>query len=99
MLVHPSVVEGGANVVVEAITSGTPVIASRISGNVGMLGPDYPGYFEPRDAAGLAEALRRALESPQYLRSLRASCRRRRPLFTPAAESRAVHRFVAALLV
>jgi putative glycosyltransferase (TIGR04348 family) len=98
LLVHPSVVEGGANVVVEAITCGTSVLASRISGNVGMLGSDYPGYFEPRDAAGLANALMRAREEPAFLRELAAACRARRALFTPAAESRAVHRLVASLL-
>ena len=37
VLIHPSVAEGGANVIVEAVTAGTAVIASRISGNVGML--------------------------------------------------------------
>src|SRR5260370_1450891 len=49
LLVPPSVAEGGANVLVEAITAGTPVLASRISGNIGMLGRRYPGYFEPGD--------------------------------------------------
>ena len=37
VLVHPSRMEGGAHVVMEAVRSGTPVLASRISGNVGML--------------------------------------------------------------
>ena len=98
LLVHPSVVEGGANVVVEAITAGTPVLASRISGNVGMLGRDYPGYFEPRDASGLAECLVRAAREPAYLREMQAACNRRRPLFRPEAERREVHRLVRALL-
>jgi putative glycosyltransferase (TIGR04348 family) len=97
VLIHPSVVEGGANVIVEAIMSGTPVIASRISGNVGMLGRDYPGYFEPRDASGLAHRLVQALREPGYLRSLRAACARRAPLFRPAAEARAVRCLVANL--
>jgi putative glycosyltransferase (TIGR04348 family) len=98
VLIHPSVVEGGANVIVEAIMSGTPVIASRISGNVGMLGRDYPGYFEPRDASELAHRLVQALREPGYLRSLRAACAARSPLFRPAAEARAVRRLAAALL-
>jgi putative glycosyltransferase (TIGR04348 family) len=98
LLVHPSVVEGGANVVVEAITCGAAVIASRISGNVGMLGRDYPGYFEARDAAGLARLLVRAGEEPAFLRSLAAACRARRALFTPEAEARAVRELVANLL-
>jgi len=98
VLVHPSVVEGGANVIVEAITAGTPVLASRISGNVGMLGRDYPGFFEPRDAAGLAKRLVRALEDPRELSCLRSSCDQRKRLFRPQAEAAAVRRLAAALL-
>ena len=45
LLVIASRMEGGANVIVEAITSGVPVIASDISGNIGMLGEHYPGLF------------------------------------------------------
>ena len=66
--------EGGANVIVEAVTAGTPVVASRIPGNVGMLGRDYRGYFEPGDARGLARLLVRALEEPAFLRGLRVQC-------------------------
>jgi putative glycosyltransferase (TIGR04348 family) len=98
VLVHPSVVEGGANVVVEAVTAGTPVIASRISGNVGMLGAEYPGYFEPRDESGLAARLVQAVVERGYLKALAAACARRRPLFAPAAEQRALRKLVASLL-
>jgi len=59
-LVHPSIMEGGANVVIEAVTSGTPVLASRISGNLGLLGSGYGGYFEARDASALAGLIVRA---------------------------------------
>lgn len=99
LLVHPSVVEGGANVIVEAITAGTAVIASRISGNVGMLGEDYAGYFEPRDASGLASRLVQTLEDRAYARVLATQCAARRTLFTPRAESQAVRRVVAELLL
>jgi len=98
VLVHPSIVEGGANVVVEAVTAGTPVLASRISGNVGMLGAGYPGYFEARDESGLAARLVQAWEEKGYLRGLSAACARRRPLFAPAAEKRALANLVASLL-
>ncbi len=57
VLVHASSMEGGAHVVMEAVCSGTPVLASRIAGNVGMLGLDYPGYFEHGDAEALAGLL------------------------------------------
>jgi glycosyltransferase involved in cell wall biosynthesis len=98
VLVHPSIAEGGANVIVEAVMSGTPVIASRISGNVGMLGADYAGYFEGGDAADLARCLLRALEHRSYMRALRSGCARRRPLFAPSKEKRAINALVASLL-
>ena len=46
VLVHTSAMEGGAHVLMEAVRSGTPVLASRVAGNVGMLGADYLGYFD-----------------------------------------------------
>jgi putative glycosyltransferase (TIGR04348 family) len=99
LLIHPSIMEGGANVIVEAVTSGTPVVASRISGNIGMLGAKYPGYFERGEAESLAALLRRCAGDPPFLKQLKTACDRRAPLFRPAVESRAVHRFVAGLLV
>jgi putative glycosyltransferase (TIGR04348 family) len=98
VLVHPSVVEGGANVIVEAVSAGTPVLASRISGNVGMLGTDYPGFFAPRDAAALAALLMHALEDPRFLAELRRACERRKALFRPRAEAAAVGALAARLL-
>ena len=97
LLVHPSLMEGGANVVVEAITAGTPVAASRISGNIGMLWRDYAAYFDAGDAPGLAALLVRALEEPAFLARLRRQCEARRGLFAPAAEARAVRRLVREL--
>jgi len=96
LLVHPSVVEGGANVIVEAVTAGTAVIASRISGNVGMLGADYPGFFEPRDASGLASCLVRAWKEPAWRDVLQEACGERAPLFRPEAEQAAVLALVQA---
>lgn len=98
VLVHPSIMEGGANVIVEAITAGTPVVASRVSGNIGMLGRDYPGYFEAGDAHGLASLLARLAADPGALRGLRRACESRRPLFLPARERAALRRLVLGLL-
>ena len=44
-MIISSVIEGGANVIIEAVNAGVPVLASYIPGNVGMLGRDYDGYF------------------------------------------------------
>lgn len=46
LMINSSILEGGAHAVLEAMTMGVPVLASRIEGNVGLLGDDYPGYFE-----------------------------------------------------
>ena len=86
VLVVSSVMEGGANVIAEAARIGTPVLASRVSGNIGMLGAGYPGYFPLADDAALAELLERAASDPRFYRKLKSALRARRRLFAPAAE-------------
>ena len=86
LLIHPSIMEGGANVIVEAIASGTPVIASRISGNIGMLGQDYPGYFPVGDAAALWSLLSRCVGDGNFLSRLNTACAARAKLFLPETE-------------
>jgi putative glycosyltransferase (TIGR04348 family) len=90
VLVHASLMEGGANVIAEAVTAGTPVVASRISGNVGMLGENYPGYFEAGNASALAALLVSLLEHPERFRELTLSCAARMALFTPERERQAL---------
>ncbi|MEX1165861.1 MAG: selenoneine biosynthesis selenosugar synthase SenB [Hydrogenophaga sp.] len=94
MLVHPSRMEGGAHVIMEAVLSGTPVLASRIPGNVGMLGADYAGYFETGNATDLLRLLRACrqemAEPGGLLSQLQTQCEARAPLFEPAAEQAAL---------
>ena len=97
LLVHCSRMEGGAHVVMEAICSGTPVLASRIDGNVGLLGEDYAGYFEPGDAHGLSQALLALRTNAPALDQLKVQCAARAPLFAPQAERAGLHRWVQAL--
>jgi putative glycosyltransferase (TIGR04348 family) len=98
VLVHASRMEGGAHVVIEAMRSGTPVLASRIDGNLGLLGEGYPGVFEPGDAQGLAALLQRARDDAAMLPALQAWAVSRAPLFAPETESAALHGLVAQLL-
>jgi putative glycosyltransferase (TIGR04348 family) len=98
VLVHASRMEGGAHVIAEALRSGTPVIASRIDGNVGMLGHDYMGYFDCSDAPALATLLQRARDEPDMLRTLARQCRRRAALFEPRRERKTLLTMLAALL-
>lgn len=90
--------EGGANVIIEAVTSGVPVLASDISGNRGMLGDDYLGYFPLGDAAALARLIDRSLSDPDWLAALRAQCAARAALFRPEAEQAALLTLVDNLL-
>ncbi len=106
VLVHTSALEGGAHVIMEAIRSGTPVIASRVDGNIGMLGHDYEGYFEHGNAAQLASLLRRcradqlaARPSSSLLERLRTQCAARAPLFAPEKELEGLRQLLDELAV
>ena len=103
LLLHPSRLEGGAHVVMEAVQSGTPVLASRVDGNVGMLGADYGGYFAPGDAEALVALLRRCRReqlsgAPGLLDTWWSQCQQRAPLFDPAAERETLCRLLAEAL-
>jgi len=89
LLVLPSRMEGGANVISEAVVAGLPVVASRIAGSTGLLGADYPGYYPVEDAAALREMLLRAEADERYYHSLEGACSTRRHLFTPQREREA----------
>ena len=89
-MVISSVMEGGANVVSEACRAGLPVIASDISGNIGLLGEDYPGYFRVGDEADLAKVLLRAEQSPEYLRELTSRVTELATCFVPESEQAAL---------
>jgi putative glycosyltransferase (TIGR04348 family) len=96
VLVHTSKIEGGAHVIMEAVCSGTPVLASLMDGNVGMLGQAYDGYFPVGDAPALAKLLRQCQHENSFLDQLANQCALRAPLFSPLAEQKALLRLVAA---
>ena len=97
-LVVTSRMEGGANVVVEALTSGTPVIGTRISGNVGLLGADHPALFPVGDAAALAAMVERATRDRRWLDALARRGERAAKRMTPGAEARALAAAIDAAL-
>jgi putative glycosyltransferase (TIGR04348 family) len=98
VLVNSSLMEGGAQVIIEAVQSGTAVLASAISGNTGMLGADYEGYFPAGDAAALAALLRHCATNPSFLARLEQQCRERASLFSPGLEKRLVINLVNSAL-
>jgi putative glycosyltransferase (TIGR04348 family) len=91
-MVISSVMEGGANVVSEACRIGLPVIASDISGNLGLLGEDYPGYFQTGSEDDLARLLWRAETSPGFLAELAAKVSELAVNFTPEKEQASLAR-------
>lgn len=90
LMVISSRMEGGANVVSEAIVNGVPILASDISGNRGLLGPDYPGYFPVGDTASLARLLRRTCVDSDYRQALTMRIAALAPRFTPESETAAL---------
>jgi len=97
LMVISSRMEGGANVVSEALAAGVPVIASKISGNIGMLGAGYAGYYRPENEKELAKLLWRAESDPAFYRRLKMQCTARRHLVNPRLEQRALKKLLAEL--
>ncbi|MEE8557903.1 MAG: selenoneine biosynthesis selenosugar synthase SenB [Myxococcota bacterium] len=97
LLVLSSRMEGGANVIGEAATFGVPVLASRVEGNLGLLGARHPGLFPVGDTAALRTLLLRAENDRSYYARLREGSSRIAPLFRPAQERRAWRSLLAEL--
>jgi len=98
VLVVSSRMEGGANVISEAARLGVPVLASRIEGNLGMLGRGYPGYFPLGSERGLARLLLRAKQDAAFYRRLQRALAARRTRFAPAAERLALSKALRGIL-
>ncbi len=95
LMVISSVLEGGANVICEALAADVPVLASYMPGNVGMLGEDYPGYFPVGDERRLARLLSMAETDPDFYASLLSHARQRRGLMRPEQEASRLRQAVA----
>lgn len=96
-MVISSRLEGGANVVSEALACSVPVIASEIPGSVGMLGEDWPAYFPVGDTRALAGILRRVEADDAFRRELEERTRLRAHLVKPEREREAWEELMAEL--
>lgn len=86
LLVLSSKLEGGANVISEALADDVPVLSTRISGSIGLLGKDYEGYFEVGDTLGLTRLMLRCEQDGEFLKSIRSQCRESAVLLRPQCE-------------
>jgi putative glycosyltransferase (TIGR04348 family) len=89
-MVISSRMEGGANVVCEALRLGLPVLASRIPGNVGLLGTGYPCYFAPGDERALARLMHRLASERPFYAAVKKRIAALRPLVDPRREAQAL---------
>lgn len=87
LTVLSSLMEGGSSTIAEAVVCGVPILCSKISGNAGMLGPDYPGFFPVEGTAELTALLRRAESDANFLLTLRSAMEVFRSRFTPEREA------------
>jgi putative glycosyltransferase (TIGR04348 family) len=87
-------IEGSSNVLSEALACSVPVVASRIPGLVGTLGPDYPGLFAAGDTSELADLLRRAECDRKFYAGLRSRCMRLASIVKPEKEIEAWRRLL-----
>jgi putative glycosyltransferase (TIGR04348 family) len=86
-MVISSRMEGGANVVCEALRIGVPVLASRIPGNIGLLGESYAGYFPVGDARALARLMDK---DKSFYEKLKRQIAPLRTMVSPRSEARAL---------
>ena len=86
-MVISSRMEGGANVISEALAAHVPVIASHIPGNIGMLGENYNGYYPVEDERKLALLLQRLETDRGFCSALKKQCAARLPLVQEKREA------------
>ena len=71
VFVLPSVWEGQALILQEALRAGAPIVATRVGGNADLAGEDAAILVPPGDARALAEAVRAVLGDPEVAARLR----------------------------
>jgi glycosyltransferase involved in cell wall biosynthesis len=69
--VMSSLKEGMSNTIMESMAAGKPMVATRVGGNAELIQDGETGFLvRPRDAAGLASAIRRILDDPALAKAM-----------------------------
>lgn len=96
-MVISSKLEGGANVVSDAVVAGVPILASKISGTLGQLGDDYRGYYPFGDTQALAALMQQFETDAAFRRQLKVQVNKRRTLFSKSRERAALKKLIDSL--
>lgn len=86
VLACTSKLEGGANVVSEAIALGVGVVGTNIGGNRGLLGDDHPTLVKTGDHEALARVFTRLESEPAEREALAQRSRQRKWMTDPSHE-------------
>lgn len=86
LMVLSSLMEGGANIISEAIMMNLPIIASKIDGSIGLLGEGYAGYFDVENTQQLRSLLLRCERDNNFYYKLKHQCHSRKKLFSHQQE-------------
>ena len=70
----------------EALSDYVPIIASKMPGNIGLLGKDYPGYFQVGNSQSLANLIAKIEENSDFLSELRQAVSSLEPGTRPEVE-------------
>lgn len=93
-LVLPSRMEGGANVISEAIMAGLPIISSDIEGSIGLLGHDYQAYYPVENTHALKDLLLKMESDKSFYQTIEHSCLNKQKDFMPELEQKAWHKLL-----
>jgi glycosyltransferase involved in cell wall biosynthesis len=99
VFVFPSLAEGFAQVILEALASGLPVIATTRTAAPDLIRHGREGFIiDPGSAAQLAAHIEEFLRAPEILAPMRAAARRRAEHFSWGLFRREIAKFVGGVL-
>ena len=81
-----SVSEGAPSLISEAVVNSVPILATRIPATIGLLGSDYPGFYDVYNTDQLASLLLRLETEPKFGEELKGRLDRIKDRFAPEQE-------------
>lgn len=94
LMILTSKIEGAPSVISEAVVNQVPILATRITATIGLLGSDYPGLFPVSDHEVLAALMDVAETDAGFLAELSSAIEQLIPKFAVEVEQDKLHRLV-----